>query len=301
MHESIVPLLEEQGFEVLYKPMYDRQTIIERLQDCTGLIIRSKNTVDAELLQKADKLKFVARAGAGIDLLDVEELERRSIQIVNAPEGNRDALGEHALGMLLSLSNKINLADQSVRKGIWDREGHRGFEIKGKTVGVIGYGFMGSAFSEKLSGLHCKVLAYDNDKTGYSSTFVQESTMEQIYEQTDILSFHVPLTKETRAMADESFFQRFRKDLIVLNTSRGEVLRLDHLLKCLKNGKVKAAGLDVLENEKLQTLSPSEKATFDELTKSEKVLLTPHVGGWTVESYRKINEVLVQKIAQLEF
>lgn len=295
----MVPLLEEQGFIVHHEPKITRSEIIKRIGDYHGLIIRSKTQVDGELLQNANELRFVARAGAGIDQLDIEELESRGIKILNAPEGNRDALGEHALGMLLSIANKMKHADAMIRQKVWDREGHRGFEIKSKTVALIGYGQMGSAFAEKLSGLGCEVIAYDKYKIGFTSKLVKEVSMEEIFERTEILSFHVPLTVETKGLADKHFFSKFVKDIIVLNTSRGEVVDLQDLLEMVGLGKVKVAALDVLENEKLELLNEKQQDIFERLIKSENVLLTPHVGGWTYESYERINEVLAEKISRL--
>ncbi|MEQ6119702.1 NAD(P)-dependent oxidoreductase [Reichenbachiella sp. MALMAid0571] len=301
MHQSIIPLLEDLDFDVDYKPKITRQEIIDTLSEYVGIVVRSKTTIDAELLQNAGKLKFVARAGAGIDQLDVRVLENRKITIVNAPEGNRDALGEHALGMLLCLANKINVGDLMVRQMVWDREGHRGFELKDKTIALIGYGQMGSAFSEKLVGLSCNVIAYDKYKSGYSSLLVKEASMQEIYEKADVVSFHVPLTEETRNLADKSFFLNFRKNIVVLNTSRGEVLNLKDLLDFLEEGKVKCAALDVLENEKLDQLTDEQKAVFQRLIQMENVLLTPHVGGWTFESYERINQILTDKISKLSY
>ena len=299
MHPSIVPFLEEQGFIVDHESNITRKEIINRIGDYYGLIVRSKTLIDAEVLKNATNLRFVARAGAGIDQLDLKGLQSKAIKVINAPEGNRDALGEHALGMLLSVANKINHADAMIRQKIWDREGHRGFEIKNKTVALIGYGQMGSAFSEKLSGLGCRVIAYDKYKNDFSSNLVKAVSMNQIFENADILSFHVPLTEETKNLANESFFYKFRKNIVVINTSRGEVLNLRDLLKMIKIGKVTGAALDVLENEKLGQLTDRQEEDFENLIKSEKVLLTPHVGGWTFESYERINQVLADKISRL--
>jgi D-3-phosphoglycerate dehydrogenase len=292
-------MLQEIGYSVDYRPSIRREEIMQILPEYTGILVRSKTPIDAELLRQADQLRFVGRAGAGIDQLDVEELDRRNIAILNAPEGNRDALGEHALGMLLCLANNINTGDLRVRQRVWDREGHRGFEVKGKTVALIGFGQMGSAFAEKLSGLACRVIAYDKYKTNFATDKVEQVSMEDVFEQADIVSFHVPLTTETRTMVNQAYLERFKKPIVLLNTSRGEVVSLSDLLQTIESGKVKAAALDVLENEKLDTLTPAQKEIFDRLILSDKVLLTPHVGGWTFESYERINAVLVEKIAAL--
>lgn len=301
MHQSITPLLEGLDFDVDYKPKISRQEIIDTLSQYVGIVVRSKTTIDGELLQNATNLKFVARAGAGIDQLDVNTLESKNIAIINAPEGNRDALGEHALGMLLCLANKINVGDLMVRQMVWDREGHRGFELKDKTIALIGYGQMGSAFSEKLAGFSCNVIAYDKYKSGYSSQLVKEATIQEIYEKADVVSFHVPLTEETQNLADKSFFLNFRKNIVVLNTSRGEVLNLKDLVSLLEERKVRSAALDVLENEKLDLFTDDQRDVFQRLIQMENVLLTPHVGGWTFESYERINQVLAHKISKLSY
>lgn len=300
MHESIVPMLEAfGGFEVVYKPAITRDEIMQLLPDFHGLIVRSKTTIDKPLLSQGGKLEFVARAGAGIDKLDVEELNKMKVAILNAPEGNRDALGEHAVGMLLALLNKMYLADDEIRNWLWDREKNRGYEIMGKTVGLIGYGFMGQAFAKRLSGFDCHVIAYDKYKTNYGDQYANEATLETIFKTTDILSIHTPLTEETRAMINVDFLNGFAKEIIILNTARGEILPVKDLLKCLGSGKLKGAALDVLENEKLDTMSEEDKMIYKGLFNNKRVLLTPHVAGWSFESYEKINTVLVMKIKEL--
>ena len=299
MHKSIVPLLEAAGYEPDHQPNIKRDEIIKILPQYDGMIVRSKTVIDTELLGHST-LKFIARAGAGIDQLDVDEIEKRGIRIVNAPEGNRDALGEHALGLLLNVVNNINKSDHEVRQGIWDREGNRGYEVKGKTVGIIGYGYMGSAFAEKLSGLSCKVMAYDKYKQNFSDQYVEEVTMSTLYQEADILSLHVPLTDETRFMVNKSFLGSFKKKLIFLNTSRGEVVSLKDTLDMIKSGKIRCAGFDVLENEKLDHLTSEQDVIYQELFQLNNVVFTPHIGGWTEESYQRINENLIGKIKSLQ-
>jgi D-3-phosphoglycerate dehydrogenase len=228
----------------------------------------------------------------------VEACRQRNIALFNAPEGNRVAVAEHALGMLLCLFNKLHLADRQVRGGTWDREGNRGVELMGKTVGIIGYGNTGREFARRVNAFGCPVLAYDKYQQGYGDPFAEESTLEAIYEQADVLSLHVPLTPETLGWVDENFLGRFRKEIYLVNTARGEIVPLAGLMAALESGKVHGACLDVLENEKLATLNPTQRAAFDALAASDRVLLTPHVAGWTHESYRKINLVLVEKIAR---
>ncbi|WP_339903575.1 2-hydroxyacid dehydrogenase [uncultured Cyclobacterium sp.] len=297
MHESIVPLLEEKGHEVHYRPEIDREGILQILSDYQGLVIRSKTPIDRDLLEKGAQLKFVARAGAGLDNIDLDYLEQNSIALYSAPEGNRDAVAEHALGMLLALFNHYIQSDQQVRKGVWDREGNRGVELCGKTVGIFGYGNMGAAFAQRLKGFGVKILAYDKYKKGFGDENVQECSFETIQAQADILSIHVPLTEETRAFFSPEVIQGFKKPFYLINTARGEVISVKTLIQELRSGKIKGAALDVLEKEKLKSLTPMERASFEELTTFKQVLFSPHVAGWTNESYRKINEVLVAKIA----
>jgi D-3-phosphoglycerate dehydrogenase len=300
MHPSIVPLLTEIGYQAEYLPNISRAEVLAQISNYEGLIVRSKLQVDTELIQLASSLKFVARAGAGLDQLDEDALKEKGINILNAPEGNRDAVGEHTLGMLLNLLNHISRADQQIRRGVWDREGNRGVELMGKTVGIIGYGNMGQAFASRLSGFGVQVLAYDKYRTHYSDAFAQEATMDEIFQRTDILSFHVPLTSETQFLVDKLYLSNFYKSIYLLNTARGKIITLATLVEALTSGKIKGAALDVLENEKLQQLTPEQQAAFAQLRQSQRVLFTPHVAGWTFESYEKINQTLVEKIKALE-
>ncbi len=300
MHPSIVPLLAEIGYQADYQPDISRAEVLEQISGYQGLIVRSKLKIDSELIAQAASLKFVARAGAGLDQLDKEALLQNGISILNAPEGNRDAVGEHTLGILLNLLNNISRADQQIRHSVWDREGNRGVELMGKTVGIIGYGNMGQAFARRLSGFGVTVLAYDKYRTDYSDAFAEEATMEEIFRQAEIISFHVPLTRETQFLIDKLYLSKFNQDVYLLNTARGKIISLATLVEGLASGKIRGAALDVLENEKLQQLTPHQQAAFDQLCQSDRVLFTPHVAGWTYESYEKINQTLVEKIKALE-
>ncbi|BDD08930.1 2-hydroxyacid dehydrogenase [Fulvitalea axinellae] len=299
MHDSICPLLEEAGFQPDYKPGISRAEILETVGEYEGMIVRSKTPIDKELIDKATKLEFVARAGAGVDQLDVEALDARGIKILNAPEGNRDAVGEHALGALLCLFNNIIQSDRMVREGLWDREGNRGVELKGMTVGIIGYGNMGRAFAQRLLGFECDVLAYDRYKVSYGDAFAKESSLEEIFEKADVLSLHTPLTEITRDMVDAEFLSKFKKPFYFVNLARGEVAMMKPLNDALDQGRMKGAVLDVLENEKFKTFTSDQQAEFGKLSARNNVVFTPHVGGWTFESYARINEVLVKKIKRL--
>ena len=296
MHSSLFAMLEEQGWSYDYQPEYRRQEIIDALPDYDGLIIRSKTFVDEAVLANARKLKFIARAGAGLDLIDLQIAKEREIEVFHAGEGNRDAVAEHAVGMLLCLFNNILKADREIRGGVWDREGNRGVEIMNKTVGIIGYGNNGSATAKRLSGFGCKVLAYDKYRDNYGDGFAEESTLERIMHEADILSLHIPLTDVTRYLVDQDFIDRFSKSFYLLNLSRGETVRLKAVVNGLETGKIKGACLDVLENEKINNLTTAQQADFDYLISSDRVILTPHIGGWSHESYVRINEVLVRQI-----
>jgi D-3-phosphoglycerate dehydrogenase len=298
MHPSLLPLLQEQGFEADYRPDISKDEVSTIVSAYDGLIVRSKLTITASFLEKAPNLKFIARAGAGMDQIDVAAAQKQGVHLLNAPEGNRDAVAEHAVGMLLCLFNKLRVGDQQVRQGIWDREGNRGLEIMGKTVGIIGYGNTGRAFSQRLQGFGCRVLAYDKYVKGFGNAAAEESTLEAIFDQADVLSLHIPLTSETQGWVNEDFLYRFKKNIFLINTARGELVPLADLRKAIESGKVVGACLDVLENEKLKTLTPAQQQSFAALTQSEQVLFTPHVAGWTHESYVKINETLVRKIME---
>ncbi|WKK85470.2 NAD(P)-dependent oxidoreductase [Marivirga arenosa] len=299
MHESIITSLNSINIEVDYKPNITRDEIISSIHGYQGMIVRSKTPIDIELLGHSKDLKFIARAGAGVDNLDEEELNNRKIHLLNAPEGNRDALAEHAIGMILNLFNNINKADLEVRKGIWDREGNRGIELMGKTVGLMGFGYMGEAFAKRLSSFGCRILAFDDQKSGFGNDYVEEVSLEEFKAESQILSIHIPMNKHNKGIVNYEFLDQFKKLDYILNTARGEVLVLKDLVKLLKEKKIKGAALDVLENEKIKKLKGDELSVFQELSKFNQVLLTPHIAGWSFESYKKISEVLYQKIKSL--
>lgn len=296
MHPSIIPLLETEGFEVDYVPDIKRDQILEVVAAYTGLIIRSKTPMDSALLAHASNLKFIGRAGAGLDQIDLTYLEEKNIKIFNAPEGNRDAVGEHAIGGLLALFNYIKKADLEVRKGIWDREGNRGEELAGKTVGIFGYGNMGEAFARKLLGFDVKILAYDKYKNDFGSDVVEACSFEKIQLEADLLSIHVPLTEETRNYFTLDLLKGFSKPIYLINTARGEVISFETLNLAFNEGILRGAVLDVLENEKFENFSAIQKDEFEKLAARDNVLFSPHIAGWTFQSYEKINQVLVEKI-----
>ena len=296
IHPYFVENIDTSRFTVDYKPDIKREEILSLISDYHILVIRSKTTIDEELIHTAEKLELIARAGAGLDLLDLELLKRNKVHIVNAPEGNRDAVGEHTLGMLLCLFHKLNLGNFQIRNGIWDREGNRGVELKGKTVGIIGYGNMGKAFAQRLAGFQCKVIAYDKYAVSYEDLFAKKVELDSIFEESDILSLHTPLTDETRGMVTESFLNKFKKPIYLINVSRGEVVGVEVINNALKTGRLKGAVLDVLENEKLNKLNEQQKNEYSRLMKKDNVILSPHVAGWTFESYENISKVLLKKV-----
>jgi D-3-phosphoglycerate dehydrogenase len=297
IHPIFIEQAEALGYKCDYQPTIKADGALAVIANYAGLAIRSKFNVDKQLIDAAKNLRFVCRAGAGMDNIDVAYATEKNIKLINASEGNMDAVGEHAVGMLLSLMNHFNTADAEIRNGEWKREANRGFELKGKTVGIIGYGFMGKSFAKKLSGFEVDVIAYDKYKTGFSDRYAREVSMEEIVKHSDVLSVHVPLTKETNGMINDELLFHFKKPIFFINTSRGKVARVQAILNAIKDGKILGAGLDVLETEKFPALG--EQEWFDDLKRSGKVLLTPHVAGWTFDSYRRISEVMAGKLAAL--
>jgi D-3-phosphoglycerate dehydrogenase len=299
IHPIFIEQAEALGYTCDYRPMIKAAEALEIIGQYAGLVIRSKFNVDRKVIDVATQLRFVCRAGAGMDNIDVVYAAEKKLFLINAPEGNMDAVGEHAVGLLLSLMNNFRNSDIQIREGIWDREGNRGYELKGKTVGIIGYGFMGSSFARKLSGFGVNVIAYDKYKTGFSDQFAREVSMEEIVKHSDVLSIHVPLTKETDGFIDEEYLFHFKKSIFFINTSRGKTAKVRAVIDAVKKGKILGAGLDVLEVEKFPALA--EQEWFDDLKQSGKILLTPHVAGWTFDSYRKISEVMAAKLALLSY
>lgn len=302
VHPILWERLENNGYTCIDGTSWKREKIIKGISGINGVVIRSKFTIDKEFLDQATSLKFITRSGAGLENIDINYAKEKNVQVFNSPEGNRDAVGEQAIGMLLSLFNNLNRADQEVRQGLWKREENRGIELKGKTVGIIGYGNMGQAFAQRLRGFDCRVIAYDKYKTNFSEKHAQSASLEQIFEETDILSLHVPLTSETQFMVNENFIQSFQKNIFIINTARGKVLKTDALVQGLNSGKIKGACLDVLEYESNSFEQFDNEVnvpdSLEYIRKSNKVILSPHVAGWTFESYVKLSDFLAQKVLQ---
>jgi D-3-phosphoglycerate dehydrogenase len=289
--------VEAAGYECDYQPLIKLDHALQIIVDYGGLVIRSKFNVDRQVIDAGKKLRFIARAGAGLDNIDEAYARSKNIQLINASEGNMDAVGEHCVGLLLALMNHFNTADAEIRAGEWKREANRGYELKGKTVGIIGYGFMGRSFAKKLSGFEVNVIAYDKYKTGFSDKYAREVSMEEIVKHSDVLSLHIPLTAETNGMVNDEYLFHFKKSIFFINASRGKVAKISAILNAIKEGKILGAGLDVLEVEKFPALG--EQVWFDQLRQSGKVILTPHVAGWTFDSYRRISEVMASKLIAL--
>ena len=297
IHPVFIKRAEELGYICDYQPLIKPEQAFEIIGNYTGLVVRSKFKLNREFIDAGSKLRFVCRAGAGMDNIDEAYAAQKHIRLINAPEGNMDAVGEHAIGLLLALMNNFLVADAQIRSGSWKREANRGYELRDKTVGIIGYGFMGQSFATKLSGFGVEVLAYDKYKTGFSDMYVTEASMEEIVKRCDVLSLHIPLTGETNGLVNEEYLFHFKKPIFLINTSRGKIVDTKSVLKAIKRGKILGAGLDVLETEKFPALA--EQEWYEELRQSEKVILTPHVAGWTFDSYRRISEVMAEKLSEL--
>lgn len=297
-HSLITEQLTQKGFvlEEDFTSSYDE--VLEKIKNYEGVIIRSRIPIDAPFLERAENLKFIARVGAGMENIDVEAAERLGVMLINSPEGNRDAVAEHCIGMLLVLMNRLFISANEVKRNVWLREENRGEEIKEKTFGLIGYGNMGKALAKRLSGFGCKVVFYDI-KDNIGDEYATQVSLSELKETAVILSLHIPLTEQTHYMIDEKFIAEMKKNFYFINTSRGKNLKTSALVEALKQGKVKGACLDVLEYEKssFEHLE-NENEDLQYLLGSEKVIITPHIAGWTHESKIKLAQVIVDKILQ---
>ena len=298
--DVLVSGLEKIGNSVSYLPNINRAEIIEIIAPFEVLVVRTKTLIDDEIFAAAKNLKIIARAGSGLDNIDLNIAAQQNIICINAGEANADAVGEFTLGALLNLFRNINIANYQVQKKIWDREGNRGIELNGKTIGIIGFGNTGKAFAKKLSGFDVKVLAYDKYLTNYSNQNAQEATLEEIFKKTDVLSLHVPLTIETKNMVNRNFLGKFKKNIYLLNMCRGEVVNMSETIEHINNNIILGAAFDVLENEKLTLLSNQQQKDFDYLINNKKVVLSPHIAGWTFESYEKIAHSILIKLTNLK-
>ena len=298
-HPLLWKQLEEAGFQNGADFTSTKEEVEAKIQNYHGIIIRSRFKIDKTFLDKATQLQFIARVGAGLESIDVDYALEKNIHLVAAPEGNKNAVGEHTLAMLLSLMNKLNRADKLVREGQWIREGNRGYELEGKTIGIIGYGNMGKSFAKKLTGFDVEVICYDVLEN-VEDQYAKQVTLQELQQQADVLSLHLPWTPETDKMVHKRFIHSFVKPFWLINTSRGKNVVTQDLVEALKSGKILGAGLDVLEYEKLsfETLFLEDKMpeAFEYLIQADNVLLTPHIAGWTYESHEKLAQTIVNKI-----
>lgn len=300
-HPLLWEQLENAGFQNFKDFSSSKEEIESKISNYQGIVIRSRFKIDKSFLDKATNLHFIARVGAGLESIDCDYALSKGIHLIAAPEGNRNAVGEHALGMLLSLLNNLNKADKEVKSGHWNRESNRGYELDGKTIGIIGYGNMGKSFAKKLRGFDVETLCYDI-QPNVGDENAQQVSLKELQKKADVLSLHTPWTPETDKMINTTFINAFSKPFWFINTARGKSVVTDDLVEALKNKKIVGAGLDVLEYEKLsfETLFEEDKPeAFDYLLKAENVLLTPHIAGWTYESKEKLAQTIVNKIITL--
>ena len=299
VHPVLLEGLDNLGYTTTYAPEMRRKEMEEVLGQFNGVVINTRCAIDRFAMVSAPALRWIARLGSGLDIIDLEAAAEKKIVVLSAPEGNAQAVAEHALGMLLSLSNKLINADRCVRDGDWLREHHRGWEVTGKTIGIIGFGNNGSAFGRLWRGWDVRVLAYDKYLHDYGQGHIEEVSLELLLNEADIISLHIPLTPETKELVDDTFLSRCKPNFVLINTSRGKNINLEAVVNALKSGYMGGACLDVFPYEPPSTGTDKFRKEFDELCQLENVVLSPHVAGWTVESKRKIAEVLVKKIADL--
>lgn len=294
-HPHLQITLEKNNFICHQALSLSKSEIEEKISDYEGILIRSRFEIDSQFIDKAINLKFIARAGSGLENIDVSYAKSKKIKCFNAAEGNRQAVAEHSIGMILSLFNNLNVSDQEVRNGKWNREKNRGIELSGKTIGIIGFGNNGSAFAEVLEGFGVKILSYDK----YLETYSYQSSMQKIYKHADVVSLHIPLTEETKYLVNKDFIEKFEKNIFIINTARGKCVNTKDLVMKIKDRKVLGACLDVLEYEKISFEQLSESGENQDLRfllENKNVILSPHIAGWTQESNLKISEILSEKI-----
>ncbi|HHB78347.1 MAG TPA: hydroxyacid dehydrogenase [Saprospiraceae bacterium] len=303
VHPLLIEGLKELGYEVDYAPKVPLATVRKKIKNYDGIIINSKVLMDRAMLDGAPKLRFIGRLGSGLEIIDLAYAKKKGVKVFRAPAGNSNAVGEHALGMLLALSNNLIKSNLEVKSMVWDREGNRGFELKGKTIGIIGFGHTGSQFARKLKGFQTKILVYDKYRQRLPDEFryvTRIKNLDTLLSRADVLSFHLPLTEETVGFFDEKKLEKCKDGVIIVNTSRGLVIPTSVLINGLESGKIKGACLDVFENEKPKTYSENEKKTYRTLLAMPNVIVSPHVAGWTVESKRKLSEILLRQIKRLD-